>query len=374
MLRYIVEQTLQGNEDKLKERIIGIEVFGREPGYDTGEDPVVRFSAGEIRKRLAQFYREKGSAVPVELHLPLGAYVPEFYSRIESSDPVLPSIEPSQPQFNVGKAIEPPQNQHVEQKRRSPIVLVTTVLAIALIAVIWTLARRSHPEDKLQSVWSPLLDNPNPVLISTGRPLTPPSQELEPRNFSIRDHFLRPEFRVSITAADAIANIAGFLQQQKKPFRIHDAASNTLSDLHGHPIVLVNGNDNRWTVLLLKPTRFNFVSQNQGNFSYIQDSRNPGLHDWNVDFTQPFNKQTTDYAIVGRFTSATTGGPVIVVAGISSNGTEAAGEFIVSPERLSELLRSAPPGWKNGNFEAVLKVEVVDGSTGASSIVASEFW
>jgi len=63
----------------------------------------------------------------------------------------------------------------------------------------------------------------------------------------------------------------------------------------------------------------------------------------------------------------------VASAGIGSNGPEAAGEFIVSPERLSELLRSAPPGWKNGNFEAVLKVEVVDGSTGASSIVASEF-
>jgi hypothetical protein len=372
MLRYIVEQTLQGNQDKLKERIIGIEAFGREPAYDTGEDPVVRFSAGEIRKRLAQFYREKGSAGPVELHLPLGTYVPEFYLNVESPDHVLPSIESSQPQFNLEKAIEPFPNPQVEQKRPSPIVLVTTVLALALIAVIWTFARRPHVENQVLNVWSPLLDNPNTVLISTGRPLTSPAEEAERPNLSIKEHFGRPGFRVSITAADAIANIAGFLQQHKKPFRIHDAASNTLADLHGRPVVLVNGNDNRWTLLLLKPTRFNFVSQ--GALSYIQDSKNPALRDWNVDFSQPFHKQTTDYAIVGRFNSATTGGPVIVVAGISSNGTEAAGEFIVSPERLSELLRSAPPGWKNGNFEAVLKVEVVDGSTGASSIVASEFW
>ena len=370
MLRYIVEQTLQGNQDKLKERIIGIEVFGREPGYDTGEDPVVRFSAGEIRKRLAQFYREKGSAGRVELHLPLGSYVPEFYLNIGSPDVVLPRIEPSQPQFTLEKVTETvPQ---VEQKRRLPIVFLTSVLALALIALIWTIARRSHAENQALNVWSPLLDNPNTVLISTGRPVTPPNEELEPPNLTIKDHFRRPGFRVSITAADAIANIAGFLQQQKKPFRIHDAASNTLSDLHGRPVVLVNGGDNKWTLLLLKPTRFNFVSE--GDFSYIQDSKNLGFHDWNVDFTQSFHKQTTDYAIVGRFNSATTGGPVMVVAGISSNGTEAAGEFIVSPERLSELLRSAPLGWKNGNFEAVLKVEVVDGSTGASSIIASEFW
>jgi len=249
---------------------------------------------------------------------------------------------------------------------------LAAVFAVGLIALIWAISRKPHTENEAVNVWSPLLDNPNTVLISAGRPSTSAEEEADPPGLTIKEHFRRPGFRVSLTTADAIANIAGFLQQQKKPFRIHDAASNALSDLHGRPAVLVNGGDNRWAMLLLKPTRFNFVSE--GDFTYIQDSRNPGRRDWNVDFSQPFHKQTTDYAIVGRFNSPTTEGPVIVVAGISSNGTEAAGEFIVSPERLSELLRSAPPGWKNGNFEAVLKVEVVDGSTGASSIVATEFW
>jgi hypothetical protein len=53
LLRYVVEQELNGASSELKERTIAINVFGRDPYYDPGVDPVVRISAGEVRKRLA---------------------------------------------------------------------------------------------------------------------------------------------------------------------------------------------------------------------------------------------------------------------------------------------------------------------------------
>ena len=56
LLAYTVEQTLKGNAVELKERSIGIEVFGRSPSYDANADPVVRITAGEVRKRLMQYY------------------------------------------------------------------------------------------------------------------------------------------------------------------------------------------------------------------------------------------------------------------------------------------------------------------------------
>jgi len=57
-LRHVVEQSLDGHESRLKERSIGVEVFGRDPDYDTNLDPVVRTSACEVRKRIAQYYLE----------------------------------------------------------------------------------------------------------------------------------------------------------------------------------------------------------------------------------------------------------------------------------------------------------------------------
>ncbi len=60
-LRYVVEQTLAGQADQIKERSIGIEVFGRDPSYDTNVDHVVRTAAAELRKRLATYYVDKST-------------------------------------------------------------------------------------------------------------------------------------------------------------------------------------------------------------------------------------------------------------------------------------------------------------------------
>ena len=53
LLRYVVEQSLDGRAAQIKERALGIAVFGRDPDYDTNLDPVVRTSACEVRKRIA---------------------------------------------------------------------------------------------------------------------------------------------------------------------------------------------------------------------------------------------------------------------------------------------------------------------------------
>src|ERR1035438_3432648 len=59
LLKYIVEHTLAGENDLLRERVIGTEVFGRSHDYEPGDDPVVRVRAAEVRKRLAQYYQDR---------------------------------------------------------------------------------------------------------------------------------------------------------------------------------------------------------------------------------------------------------------------------------------------------------------------------
>jgi hypothetical protein len=82
LLRYVVEQELNGASSELKERTIAIEVFGRDPSYDPGADPVVRISAGEVRKRLAQYYQEATAPDQLRIELPVGSYRPEFVTAI----------------------------------------------------------------------------------------------------------------------------------------------------------------------------------------------------------------------------------------------------------------------------------------------------
>src|SRR5580692_9313280 len=77
-LTYIVDQALAGRFDSLKERMIGIELFGRSPSYDTSEDAIVRVTASDVRKRLLQHYGKYGSASEFRITLPLGTYIPDI--------------------------------------------------------------------------------------------------------------------------------------------------------------------------------------------------------------------------------------------------------------------------------------------------------
>src|SRR5271170_7812137 len=77
-LRFVVEQTLAGKTEAVKERTLGVDVFARPSHYDTNEDPIVRVTAGEIRKRIAQYYQEPGHEEELRIYLPLGSYVPHF--------------------------------------------------------------------------------------------------------------------------------------------------------------------------------------------------------------------------------------------------------------------------------------------------------
>src|SRR5580658_8367258 len=83
LLQYIVENTLAGKSDLLKERTLGVEVFDRPPSYDTNTDTVVRYTAGEVRKRLSLYYHELGRKPVIQISLPPGSYVPEFLHSLD---------------------------------------------------------------------------------------------------------------------------------------------------------------------------------------------------------------------------------------------------------------------------------------------------
>lgn len=77
-LRFVVEQRLEGKEGELKESLVGIEVFGRVPGYDSRHDSIVRTEAAKLRVRLEKYYAGEGTGDPVVIELPKGGYTPLF--------------------------------------------------------------------------------------------------------------------------------------------------------------------------------------------------------------------------------------------------------------------------------------------------------
>ena len=313
LLRHVVEKTLRGETDDLKERILGIEVFQRTNGYDTNLDPVVRFSAGEVRRRIAQFYQNISEEGSIEIGLPVGSYVPQFFrveARGERSAAVSEEKTPALPrQFDSEGPVfvRPPVPQTSQQRVNLPSGLVLLVAGIALGIIAAALGFMAYPvvvarhqaTTPLLQLWGPLLANPNMVLISVGHTHWDDNQPAEPPNATVEQHILRPDARISLPAVQAVSQVAGFLQTQHKQFRIQEAVSTNLQDFHGRSVVLIAGYNNSWTLRLLKPLRFHLTAD--GAFHYVEDAENPGNRAWGVDFDKPYRQQTADYAIIGRF-------------------------------------------------------------------------
>lgn len=129
-LRHTVEETLNGQTDKLKESLLGIDVFGRKPTYDPRVDAVVRTEAVKLRARLRDYYESEGREDEIIIDLPKGGYIPAFRYR----DKLPPAA--------VVESVEKPSG--AEWK---PMAGVALVLAILAISIYWTSRNRTRASE-----------------------------------------------------------------------------------------------------------------------------------------------------------------------------------------------------------------------------------
>ncbi len=364
LLRYVVEHTLEGHTPHLKERSLGVEVFGRDPGYDTNLDPVVRTTAGEIRKRIAQYYHEPGHEGEIRIDLPSGSYVPEFHVPTAAK--------------KLTVAIIP-------QRRGWPTYLVVVSLLGALTAV----GARFNPwasQTALDKFWNPTLDSAGPVLFCVGQPVSlsvspgaPPSPALEVVRaaseipVTVQDLHRLGDQHISLADAKTLSRLAGLLQSKGKIYQIKGGTSTTLADLRSGPVVLIGAFNNEWTLHLTHQLRFTFDRDGHGT-SWIKDRQNPTLRNWSVDFSMPYVKLTEDYAVISRILDPTTERMIVVVGGITKFGTLAGGEFLTDPSHLEAFALQAPPHWERKNIEIVIATKVINGNYGPPRVLATHIW
>jgi serine/threonine-protein kinase len=77
-LRFVVAETISGRGDRLKEFVVGVEVFGKDTSFDPRNDPIVRVQARRLRAQLARYYREEGQEEELVIEMPKGGYAPIF--------------------------------------------------------------------------------------------------------------------------------------------------------------------------------------------------------------------------------------------------------------------------------------------------------
>jgi hypothetical protein len=365
LLKYVVDAALEGRSRDLKERTLGVEVFGRPPDYDTNADPVVRFSASEVRKRIAQYYHENEGRSRLQIELPLGSYMPEFLLRTpEIPEPPI-VVESAEPSFA--------QSHSPENRRRYRLAALSLFALLAAAAVFGTYSYRrisAANTDATDKLWGPVIKPTGPILIVVGTS-HPEKMMPEPDQTSFIDHMTGPYHHISLASAIALANVAGVLRQHGSAYEIKEDTETSLTDIRSRPLILVGATNNAWTMRLVNALRFRFIS---GPMAQVQDTKNLQNAEWSIDFSKPYSSVATDYAIVARFHDATTEGPVMVIAGLGPYGTEAASEFVDTPQYLEQIVKKVPAGWENKNFEMVLKSNVIDGKPGPPVLVASTVW
>lgn len=77
-LRFTVESKLRGEHDRVKEYVLGREVFDRTDEYDPRLDPIVRVEARRLRSKLSEYYNGPGKAERLRIDYPKGSYLPNF--------------------------------------------------------------------------------------------------------------------------------------------------------------------------------------------------------------------------------------------------------------------------------------------------------
>ncbi|MCU1324191.1 MAG: hypothetical protein JWM43_3840 [Acidobacteriaceae bacterium] len=409
LLRYVVDEVLKGNEDALKERLIGVYVFGRRPDYDTADDPIVRSRMGLLRKRLAQYYEgEDGGHAAVQIVIPNGTYRPTFVFQqvtkaprtkallAEAETPSLPSVDPED---TIIKPIALPTMVRriglttvipwtFLRKRSFRIGAVAAAGALILLGSWWFYFRTSQRE--LDSLWAPIVKGKQPIYVYTGtmpvfEPESPADEATSPADLSLPIHLPEPppadapqigpdrvfSYGEGMLTGSVYADIrvAGLLTKYSRTPVLRSGANLPFMDLKGSPLILIGSFDNYWTRVMNENLPFYF----DRGFGILERE---GTHRrWHNPLKAEMTpRMMEDYALVFRVMNSKAGAPVLGIAGLSTCGTHAAADFVTDPAQMRALSGISRASLRNSNIELVLHTSLVNCLPTSVEVIATKVW
>jgi hypothetical protein len=404
-LKHIVEQAIAGNFDSLKERAIGIELFGRSPSYDTSEDAIVRVTASDVRKRLLQHYGKYGTASEIRLSLPSGSYIPEVrrdFQPIEPpATPAVAPLDPVLPNATDQALAETPQlgprpqtagSLHVASRW---VVLGVLLVGLNLGAwvVFWNHSSRIEPRPSSILPWSGLFRSSGSTKVITsdsniekierlsGQPVSlsdyanqqyiPNPGALPPETLRFCKDFLRGDLAPTVDVG-VVARIAALAQTSSSKIDVRGAREIRLSDVYTDDnfIFLGSPRSNRWAGLFNDQLDFQFVLDNQREVI-----RN--VHPRSTE--KPFYVPTAggyatgqSFATISFIGNPGRSGQVLLLAGANAEGTTATGELVADRKRLSSELKSCgiSPSGPIRHFQLLLALNTMAGSPSDVKVIA----
>ncbi len=374
---FLCERALSEPEASIHESEIGIGVFGRQPGYDTAQDPLVRVQVSQLRKKLQQYFSTEGRDEPVIIEIPRGAYTPVFSSR------------PPEPAADQSPEVPEPANRP-RASRLTVLLVLATVASLAVAGWGWLRPVPFRTPDSGQAVgllWRQVFSNGRPTCVVLSDPnlvlfeaiikhqLT--ADEYKRKDFRrlVNELLTDPKQRSSATAlvmSHSVTHIAD--AQLAAVFAAMNTSRQIATDivpsrdfgvgyLRSHNVVLLGSlRSNPWMELF--ETQLNFRS-------VFQDTEPPVSYFQNVSplagEAERYNEEWAfrGYCRVAYLPNPTRNGSVVLISGSDMASTEAGGEFI-SSERWIKALQSRlglAPRAPFPFFEVLLRVEYLTKNT-----------
>lgn len=417
-LQYIVDQAIAGHFESLKERVIGMELFGRSASYDTGDDAIVRVTASDVRKRLLQHYGRYGATSEYRINLPSGSYIPEI-TRVPHgeviSDGALAHVEIGQvrhdsPGSNLesvpvpgGLGIEHfalPQVEATKPKLLGEyrwLFFGTLIVAINLTlwGIVWS--RPSPIESPHTSFlpWSALFGSSHATELITSDPNIAEIQGITGSQVSVsdyanhnyipvpnkltpeQDYFCRTVLRGDNSAgvdAPIVAKVAALAQTYSKSIEVRAARNIQLADLKSDNsfIFLGSPRSDPWLSFFSDQLDFRFEFDKGSRSEFIRNLHpRPSEQPLYVP-TAPGWATGDSYSIIALVKNPDQTGQVLLLAGANAEGTEAAGKFVTDLPRLSTELRKCgfSPSGPLRHFEMLLHLNTMAGTPNNIDLVA----
>ncbi|HYW43940.1 MAG TPA: hypothetical protein VE959_13850 [Bryobacteraceae bacterium] len=392
-LRHIVEKAIGSHYDDLKERTLGVELFGRSPAYDTGEDAIVRVTASDVRKRLHQFYAETTSAIRIDI--PSGSYAPEF-RKVADSTAAPPA--PAPPLVPAPAAEPEPPVAEVHPPRRRPRLIIRYAIcaaaALALLSGVWLWSKHGRLSPRNVLPWSDLFRHDRPLQVIFADPDISTIQDLLGFQISLSEYANRQYVReiesvgpdlqralkslrgvnVPIVDAGIALDISALAGSSAARLKVHPARALQLRDVKTDDdfVVLGSPHSNPWTTLFQDQMDFDFIYDANPRREAIRNKR-PRKGELGLYVPTAGGWDTGQaFAVVAFVGNPSQTGHVLVLAGTNAEGTEAAGKLVTNLDVLSGNL------WKCGvdpagpavRFELLLEVRTMAGASNTFDVIA----
>jgi hypothetical protein len=379
LLRYLAERSLDHPGSTLKEYQIATEVFGRPSNFDPQSDSTIRVQAGRLRLKMAEYYSSEGAEDPIQVEMPKGTYVISFHRREPSAARLQAISQAAQDEENSAEA-------RADGKWKLAFVVLLALLIVAVATVAFLLARNSRTTDHTSEAvppvfatfWKSFVSGPEePWAIFSngafvGRPETG-MRYFDPARDS-RDQILEHYTGVGeVLAVHALDRTFGLLRRQ---LRVKRGSLLALDDVKNNDMIFVGSPVENLTLREIPSTQ-DFIfraldsGSRKGDLAIVNVHPQTGESPYWVG--SPFQPSLIeDYAVVALVRGLNPAKSVLILAGTTTIGTQAAVEFVCQQSSLEELLPRLQVSSQGDlkPFEAVLRVKVTRGVPVESDIVA----